>query len=105
MIHYQILYWRDIPAQVKIYTKRRPTSHALSSRFQVAIDRIAMEEGLTGTEAYLDQWQWSEKKPIEGDPSEIAARIIEQVEREGDEQLAAYRKRSCARLINAMTSS
>ena len=35
MIHYQILYWRDIPAQVKIYSsKRRPTSHALSSRFQ-----------------------------------------------------------------------
>ena len=53
-----------------------------------------MEEGLTGTEAYLDQWQWSEKIPIEGDPSEIAARIIEQVEGEGDEQLAAYRKRS-----------
>ena len=94
MIHYQVLYWRDIPAQVKIYTDRRPTSHALSSRFQVAIDRIAMEEGLTGTEAYLNQWQWSEKRSIEGDPSEIAVPIIEQVEREGDEQLAAYRKRS-----------
>ena len=40
----------------------------------------------------MNQWQWSEKKPIEGD-SEIAARIIEQVEREGDEQLAAHRKR------------
>ena len=94
MIHYQVLYWRDIPAQVKIYAERRPTSHALSSRFQVAIDRIAMEEGLTGTEAYLDQWQWSEKRPVEEEHSDVAARVVEEVEREGDELLAAYRKRS-----------
>lgn len=92
MIHYQVLYWRDIPAQIKIYAGRRPTSHALASRFQVAIDRIAMREGLTGTEAYLDQWQWSDKRPYEGDGEEAATHLVGLVEREGDGRLAARRE-------------
>ena len=62
MIQYQVLYWRDIPAQIKLFAGRRPRSHTLPARFQLAIDRIAMQEGLVGTDAYLDQWHWSEKQ-------------------------------------------
>ncbi|MCY4605746.1 MAG: virulence factor, partial [Gemmatimonadetes bacterium] len=59
MIQYQVLYWRDIPVQIKLFVGRRPSSHTLPDRFQLAIDRIAMQEGLVGTDAYLDQWHWS----------------------------------------------
>ena len=45
MIQYQILYWRDIPVQIKLFVGRRPSSHTLPGRFQLAIDRIAMQEG------------------------------------------------------------
>ncbi len=62
MVQYQILYWKDIPAQIKVYEGRRAVSRQLPERFQIEIDRIAMKEGLAGTDDYLDQWQWSPKK-------------------------------------------
>ncbi len=94
MIEYQVLYWRDIPAQIKVYSGRRPQSHPLPGRFQVAIDRIAMHEGMTGTEAYLDQWQWSDKHTWDGDAQDPVAAITEHLENEGDARLAAYSKPS-----------
>lgn len=72
---YKILYWRDIPAQIKFYGQGRPVAHALPSRFQVLIDRVAMEEGLTGTDAYLEQWHWGPKQDHDGDQDSLVARI------------------------------
>ena len=41
---YQVLYWREIPAQIRVYANSRPKSYQLPERFQLKIDRIAMEE-------------------------------------------------------------
>lgn len=71
MVQYQILYWKDIPAQIKVYEGRRAVSRQLPERFQTEIDRIAMKEGLAGTDDYLDQWQWSAKKDRPGTAEEI----------------------------------
>ena len=71
MVQYQILYWKDIPAQIKVYEGRRAVSRQLPERFQIEIDRIAMKEGLAGTDDYLDQWQWSPKKDRLGTAEEI----------------------------------
>ncbi len=90
MIDYQVLYWRDIPAQIKVYVERRPTSVPLSPRFQIAIDAIAMQENITGTDAYLDLWQWSEKREWEGEPEKAVESLLQQVEQEGDQVIAAY---------------
>ena len=63
MARYQILYWKDIPAQVRVYPESgRPTSRQLPDRFQIEIDARAMREGLAGTDDYLKHWEWSEKK-------------------------------------------
>lgn len=91
MIQYQVLYWRDIPAQIKVYADRRPKSHPLSPRFQVAVDSISMREGLTGSDEYLELWQWSEKRDFDGDAETAAAALIEQLEAEGDAVLARYK--------------
>lgn len=88
MIQYQVLYWRDIPAQIKLFAGRRPSSHALPARFQLAIDRIAMQEGLVGTDAYLDQWHWSEKREHSG----TLETLLRATEEEGDRILAAYKR-------------
>jgi hypothetical protein len=85
MARYQVLYWRNIPAQVKAYEGNRPVSRALSERFQVEIDRIAMAEGLAGSDAYLDQWQWSEDRERPGG----AAEVLEQVAAELEAQFAS----------------
>ena len=84
MATYQILYWRDIPAQLKIYDGRRPIAHQLEEAFQVEIDRIAMEEGLEGSDEYLDQWKWSKKQDRDGTPEEVAQALKAEIRAEFD---------------------
>ena len=67
MIRYKVLYWRDIPAQIKVYGEGRPVAIPLPDRFQEEIDSVAMREGLAGSEAYLEAWQWSEMREFAGD--------------------------------------
>ena len=79
-ISYQIVYWRAIPAQVKVKVGRERTSKALSDRFQVAIDEAAMRAGMTGTDDYLAEWRTSDTKEKEGDPEAVAAAVAAELE-------------------------
>lgn len=91
MAVYQVLYWRDIPAQVRVYGGgsgdrrggRRPHSRQMPDWFQQEIDRVAMRDGLTGTDAYLDEWHWSEKQDWPGEETEaeaVAEALLKQLE-------------------------
>ncbi len=83
MAGYQVLYWRDIPAQVRVHGGRRPLSRQMPDWFQLEIDRVAMRDGLTGTDAYLDAWHWSEKLEWTGaeeEADEVAEAIVRQLE-------------------------
>jgi hypothetical protein len=68
---YQIIYWRDIPAQVRAKAGRERKSEPLSKRFGVAIDEAAMRAGLTGSEDYLAQWRQSDWQDHDGQPVEV----------------------------------
>ncbi len=92
MIQYQVLYWRDIPVQIKLFAGRRPSSHILPARFQLAIDRIAMREGLVGSDAYLEQWHWSEKQAHTGTPEDVLQTLLRETQEEGDRILAEYKR-------------
>jgi len=92
MVQYQILYWRDIPVQIKLFAGKRPRSHPLPARFQTWVDHIAMQEGLTGTDAYLDLWQWSEKQQQTGEADEVLEELLRETEAEGDRVINAYRQ-------------
>ena len=83
MAEYQILYWRDLPAQFRVYDGGRARSFKLPDAFQERIDRAAMEAGLTGTEAYLEQWHWSERSSRAGTPDEVARALTAKFAREG----------------------
>jgi hypothetical protein len=50
MARYQILYWRDIPAQVRVEGGHEDVSSS-SIRAQQRIDSVAMQLGLQGTDA------------------------------------------------------
>ncbi len=52
-----VILWRDIPAQVTSGSGRRATRALLPQRFQEAIDAAAMAAGMSGTDAYLEQWR------------------------------------------------
>ena len=81
MARYRILSWRDIPAQLKVYPDDgRPRSVALDNWFVTEIDRIAMQEGLTGSDAYLAQFEWSEYFERPGSVDDVATEVAAELE-------------------------
>ena len=84
MHEYQIMYWRDIPAQVRVFDGRRPVSRTMPERFQEKIDRVAMAEGLAGADEYLEHWQWTERREREGEVQEILEALLRELEEEHD---------------------
>lgn len=80
MAIYQVLYWKNIPAQVKVFEQgRRSVSRSLPDCFQQEIDREAMRTGLTGTDDYLDQWQWSAKQERSGSAQEVLDSLMNEL--------------------------
>ena len=78
MARYQILYWKDIPAQIKVMEPgKRTISRQLPDRYQQKIDALAMQLGLYGSDAYLEQWQWSEGEELEGTAEEVAEALLQ----------------------------
>ena len=60
MAKLQIIYWRDIPAQIIVSAGRKKARRQLNVRFEKAIDRAAIRAKLHGTEDYLEQWRRSD---------------------------------------------
>ena len=77
---YQILYWRDIPAQVKVRSGRQRIARSLSPRFQDAIDEAAMRARATGSDEYLEDWHSTEWQAGEGDPDLFADTQVAEIE-------------------------
>lgn len=77
---YQIIYWRDIPAQLKIRAGEKRFARSLSARFQEAIDRAAMLIQATDTDQYLEPWRTSDWTEREGEPEAVADAIAAELE-------------------------
>ena len=84
MARYRILSWKGIPAQVKGSDDDggRPASRQLSDWFVQEIDRVAMREGLIGSDDYLEQWQWSEYIERPGSADEVVEAVVAELEAE-----------------------
>lgn len=80
MAEFQVLYWHDIPIQVRAGNRRNRVSFELAPRFQVAIDQAAMATGLVGTDEYLDGFRWSERQEREGTAEEVAKTVVAELE-------------------------
>ncbi|MEL7105293.1 MAG: virulence factor [Pseudomonadota bacterium] len=79
-----IVYWRDIPAQVIVGRGRRGVKKPLDMRFEQAIDRAAMKSGVTGTDAYLEEWRKAGPVQIDGEDSAVADAEAARLEAEYD---------------------
>ena len=64
----QVLSWQEVPSVVRVGDVKRQ----LPDWFQQEIDRRAMEQGLLGSDAYLEQWEWRDLGEREGDPARLA---------------------------------
>lgn len=79
---YQIVYWRDIPAQIRVRSGNLRSNKQLSPRFQEAIDAAAMHATATSTDDYLAEWRSTEWQQAEGDPELFAEQLSDQIEAE-----------------------
>jgi hypothetical protein len=76
MTRVQILFWQNIPSLVKaVADDGTEARRQLPERYQQEIDRAAMEQGLSESDAYLEQWRWSEPEERDGPPAEVAAAV------------------------------
>jgi hypothetical protein len=76
MAHYQILYWHDIPIQVRARGDDGRVSMPLPDRFQEAIDQAAMAAGLIGSDAYTAQLRWGDRVEREGSARAVAEAVV-----------------------------
>jgi hypothetical protein len=80
MARYRIVHWKDVPSLVEAADGDRTARHELSQKFQDLIDALAMREGATEGDAYLDGWgqgAWLER---DGSPDEVADAVAAELE-------------------------
>jgi hypothetical protein len=80
MAKYQILYWYDIPVQVRAGGRHDRVSAALPDRFQEAIDSAAMRANLTGSDAYTDGFHWGEMQTRDGTAEQTAQTVAAELD-------------------------
>ena len=80
MARYEVLYWHDIPVQVRAGGRRERISQELPPRFLDAVDRAALATKLTGTDGYLSQFHWSEPQERAGSPAEVVAAVVAELD-------------------------
>jgi len=79
---YKILYWHDIPVQVRAEDENGRVGKELPERFQEAIDEAAMAAKKTSDDPYMEGFQWGEERDREGNAEDVAAHIVEALDQE-----------------------
>jgi hypothetical protein len=75
---FQVLYWQDVPSLVRVFADDGShVSHQLPDWFQQEIDRRAMEQGLIGSDAYLEQFHWGEPEDRVEPADEVVAAVAD----------------------------
>ena len=80
MATYTILYWQEIPSQIKAEDDLDTVTLQLDPRFMERIDRLAVQRGLQGTDEYLAQWRWSDAQERDGTAEDVANAVKRELE-------------------------
>ena len=84
MATYKILYWQEIPSQIKAEDDMDDITVQMPDRFQERIDLMAARRGLQESDAYLAEWKWSEEEEREGSAEEVAEAVRAELEAKAD---------------------
>ena len=84
MATYRILYWQEIPSQIKAEDELDDLTVPMPDRFQERIDLMAARRGLQEADAYLAQWKWSEEEDREGSAEDVAEAVRVELEAKSD---------------------
>jgi hypothetical protein len=80
MSEYQIMRWREIPSMVIAREGQTHIKISLPARFQEAIDEAAMRLGEIDADAYSSGWIRDPWISGDGNPDELASKIVSDIE-------------------------
>ena len=87
MATYRVVFWKSIPSLVEAQEGGRTARVPLSQRFQDLIDAVAMRQGVTEAEAYLQGWQQGPTSDRPGPAERVAEAIAAELEASFEEVL------------------
>lgn len=77
---FQILYWQDIPSEVKAWDDFDEVKISLPEKFAARIDASAQQQGLISQDAYSAHLRWSAETERAGSPREVAEAVRKELE-------------------------
>jgi hypothetical protein len=83
MTTYKILYWQEIPTQIKAEDESDDVAVMMDDKFMAQVDILAAKRGLQASDDYLAQWKWSEEEEREGSAREVAEAVKAELEAKG----------------------
>jgi Virulence factor len=90
MARVRITYWQEIPVLVTAQDRDGETTLSLSPRFQELVDAVAMQTGLTDSEAYLTRWRTGPEAERDGPAAAVATAVVAELEASFAEIRAQY---------------
>jgi len=83
MTTYKVLYWQEIPTQIKAEDESDDVTLELDPKFMLQVDILAAKRGLQSADDYLAQWKWSDEEEREGSAQEVAEAVKVELEAKG----------------------
>jgi 5-methyltetrahydrofolate--homocysteine methyltransferase len=77
---FQVLYWQDIPSEVKAWDDFDEVKLSLPPRFAERIDAAAQRQGFIQADAYMVHLRWSDPIERKGSPREVAEAVCKELE-------------------------
>jgi methanogenic corrinoid protein MtbC1 len=76
---FQILYWQDIPSEIKAWDDFDEVKLNLPEKFIIRIDASAQKQGLISQDAYAAHFRWSDPAERAGSPREVAEALCKEL--------------------------
>ena len=76
---YQVLYWQDIPSEVKAWDDFDEIKVSLPPRFAERIDAAAQRQGFIQSDSYMAHLRWSEPAERQGTPRDVAEAVCREL--------------------------
>jgi hypothetical protein len=84
MATYKILYWQEVPSQIRADDGLDEVTLEMPAKFLERIDILAARRGLQKSDDYLAQWRWSEEEERAGAAEEVALAVKAELEAKAD---------------------
>jgi len=83
MAIYRVLYWQEIPTQIRAEDDADDVTVMLDDRFMKQVDILAAKRNLQSADDYLAQWKWSDEAERDGSAQAVAEAVRAELETRG----------------------